>query len=163
MSSGSTAAHSARHFTLDVAGEPLAVASSGSIVSATVAGRQRRVVVELARLGRHPEHPHVLRAMLRLWRLYLVDCWRREYWPVEMAVAYALPGKSGDLYRFDGWTRIGKCKPSGGGGTWSGSAPKANAIADGVKTLWVYDFRHSASTPSPSAPEQLPLALARTA
>lgn len=128
-----------QHFTLDVAGEPLAVASSGSIVSTTVEGHRRREVVELARLARDPDHRQVLRPLLRLWRLFLVDCW--DYWPVEMAVAYALPGKSGDLYRFDGWTRVGRRRPSGGGGNWSSSAPKANTIADGVKTLWVFHYR----------------------
>jgi hypothetical protein len=130
-----------QHFTLDVAGEPVAIASSGSIVSTTVEGRPRRAVIELARLARHPDHRHALRAMLRLWRLYLVGCW--DYWPVEMAVAYALPGKTGDLYRFDGWTRVGRRKRSGGGGTWSSIAPKANAIANGVKTLWVYNYAGS--------------------
>lgn len=131
-------------FTLDVAGEPVALAVSGSIVSSTVEGQRRREVVELARLARHPDHPHALRVILRLWRAYLVASWEARYWPVSMAVAYSLPGRTGDLYRFDGWTRVGPRRPSAGGGTWS-NTPAANAIADGVKTLWVW--RYGGGTP----------------
>ena len=121
-----------------VDGEAIAVVVSGSTVSARVEGDlHRRNVVELARIARSPAHPGAMRAMLRLWRDYLAPRW--PHWPVEAAVSYALPGKAGNLYRFDGWRKIGTRAPSGGGGTWSGR-PVAAGIADGRKTLFVYAY-----------------------
>lgn len=121
-----------------VDGQAVAVVVSGSTVSARVDGElHRRNVVELARIARHPEHPGAMRAMLRLWRDYLARRW--PYWPVEAAISYALPGKAGNLYRFDGWQKVGARVPSGGGGTWSG-VPVARGIADGRKTLFIYSY-----------------------
>jgi hypothetical protein len=123
---------------LAVLGQAVAVAVSGSTVSKKVNGRGRKEVVELARIARHPDHPGVMRVMLRLWRDYLAREW--PHWPVTTAVSYALPGKAGNLYRFDGWEKVGQVKPSGGGGTWS-KRPVAATIADGRKTLYVYEYR----------------------
>jgi hypothetical protein len=53
------------------------------------------------------------RVMLRLWRDYLAGRW--DYWPVEAAVSYALPGKEGNLSRSDGRKFYGKCDPWPGG------------------------------------------------
>lgn len=124
---------------LAIDGVAVAVAVSGSTVGATAAGYQRRQVVDLARIARHPDHPGVMRVMLRLWRDYLGPRW--DYWddPVQAAVSYALPGKAGNLYRFDGWRLHGLCKPWAGGGTWSKQS-KANGLADGVKKLFVYEY-----------------------
>lgn len=124
---------------LAIDGQAVAVAVSGSTVGATAAGYKRRQVVDLARIARHPDHPGILRVMLRLWRDYLARRW--DYWdtPVTAAVSYALPGKAGNLYRFDGWSKHGDCKPWAGGGTWSNPS-KANAIANGVKSLYVYRY-----------------------
>lgn len=122
---------------LAVDGMAVAVAVSGSTVGARAAGYDRRQVVDLARIARHPAHPGVMRVMLRLWRDYLARRW--EHWPVQAAVSYALPGKVGNLYRFDGWRNAGKCKPWAGGGTWSNPS-KANSIADGVKSVFVYEY-----------------------
>jgi hypothetical protein len=145
-----------QHYLLLVDRQPIAAASSGSIQSRTVAGGlPRRRVVELARIARAPAHPHALRALLRLWREYLAPRWADRYWPVEAAIAYALPGRDGGLYRFDGWTRHGPCRPWAGGGTWSRPSP-TNRIADGIKTLWIYRY-NSAPTP-PEHGEQLALA-----
>lgn len=116
---------------------PVAVTVSASTVSATCGGMARTEVVELARIARHPAHPWVLRPMLRIWRAVLAPAW--PCWPVAAAVSYALPGRTGDLYRFDGWERVGAVKPSAGGGTWS-TSPKVNTVADGVKTLWRYRY-----------------------
>lgn len=127
---------------LELAGEPIAVAVSASTVSATCAGRQRNQLVELARIARHPAHPWVLRVMLRLWREVAARAW---CWPPAAAVSYALPGRTGDLYRFDGWRRVGEVRPSGGGGTWSAS-PAVNDIANGRKVLWVFDYAEPASS-----------------
>ena len=124
---------------LAVGEQAAAVAVSGSTVGATAAGYRRREVVELARIARHPGHPGIMRVMLRLWRDYLGPRW--DYWdgPVAAAVSYALPGGQGNLYRFDGWRKFGDCRPWGGGGTWS-KPSKANAMGDGRKSLFVYEY-----------------------
>lgn len=123
------------YFVLVVSGEPVALASSVSTVSAPVYQQYtRRNVVELGRLARSPRHPHALRAMLRLWREYLAPMW--AYWPVEAAVSYALPGTTGDLYRFDGWKKVRECRPWAGGGTRARPPRKI----EGVKSLWIYEY-----------------------
>lgn len=125
---------------LDVLGEPVALAVSASPVSTTVKGKtyHRSQIVELARIARHPDHPHILRVMLRLWRVYLAQLW--PYNPVEAVISYALPGTPGDIYRFDGWENWGKCGVSKGGGTWTSKEPKVSKIGDGVKTLWGFVY-----------------------
>lgn len=122
---------------LAIRGRAAAVAVSGSTVGARAAGYARREAVELARIARHPQHPGIMRVMLRLWRDYLATEW--PYWTPLAAVSYALPGKAGNLYRFDGWKLYGTVKPSGGGGTWSHPS-RAAAIGDGVKKLWYYPY-----------------------
>lgn len=124
-------------------GRPLAVAVSASTVSRTVEGYSRQEVVELARLARAPDEPHALRPLLRLWRVYLAPRW--PYWPVSAAVAYAMPGTLGDLYRFDGWERVGRRRKSPGGGTWTIRDPAVSRIGDGIKTLWLYRYRGSSA------------------
>jgi hypothetical protein len=128
---------------LAIDGQAAAVAVSGSTVGATSAGYQREQVVDLARIARHLDHPGILRVMLRLWRDYLGPRW--DYWdaPVVAAVSYALPGKEGNLYRFDGWKFYGYCKPWAGGGTWS-KPSKANRMDDGVKKLYYYEYPSAA-------------------
>jgi hypothetical protein len=119
-------------------GQPVAVCVSASTVSATAAGYGRGELVELARIARHPDHRYVLRVALRLWRVYLAERW--PYWSVAAAVSYAMPGTRGDIYRFDGWERVGVVKPSGGSGTWTRARPRVNDIGDGKKTLWRYRY-----------------------
>jgi hypothetical protein len=121
-------------------GRPVAATISSSIVSPTVAGHPRRDVVELARIARDPATRWVMRPMLRIWRAHLAPQW--SYWPVRVAVSYALPGYSGDIYRFDGWRRVGPVKRSGGGGNWS-RRPKVNDLA-GDKTLWLFEYEAGA-------------------
>jgi hypothetical protein len=122
-----------------VEGEAAAVAVSGSTVGATSAGYKRREVVELGRIARSPEHPGIMRVMLRLWRDYLAQRWERNYWPVAAAVSYALPGQAGNLYRFDGWRNVGLVKPWTYAGGYSNPSV-ANGIADGRKRLYVYPY-----------------------
>lgn len=125
-----------RAFVLQVDGWPVAVTIHASPVSSTVDGEPRAEgLVELARICRHPDHPWATRPMLRLWREVFVHHWRS--WPVRTAISYATPGREGQIYRHDGWERVGTVKPSAGGGTWS-NPPKVNNLADGVKTLWRY-------------------------
>lgn len=80
-----------------------------------------------------------MRVMLRLWRDYLAQRWERNYWPIAAAVSYALPGKAGNLYRFDGWRDLGLVKPWTYAGGYSNPS-LANAIADGRKRLYVYPY-----------------------
>jgi hypothetical protein len=127
---------------LAVDGQAAAVAVSGSTVGVSAAGYNRFRCVDLARIARHPDHPGIMRVMLRLWRDYLAAKWADQYWPVDAAVSYALPGKAGNLYRFDGWTRWGTVKARKGpqgGSSWSGPS-KAQDIADGVMTVWYYPY-----------------------
>jgi hypothetical protein len=64
---------------------------------------------------------------------------------VHAAVSCALPGKEGNLYRFDGWKLYGKCRPWAGGGEQSWSKPsKANEMDDGIKGLWYYPYPSAA-------------------
>lgn len=118
---------------LIVDGRPAAATVSASTVSATSAGFDRGAIVELARIARAPEHPWVMRPMLRIWRAVLAQRW--SCWPVRAAVSYALPGYLGDIYRFDGWKLYGEMAPSGGGGTWSNGSR-----ALGRKRLWFYEY-----------------------
>jgi hypothetical protein len=130
---------------LAIDGQAVSVTVSASTVGATSAGYSCFEVVELARIARHPDHPGVMRVMLRLWRDYLAGRW--DYWdtPVHAAVSYGLPGKEGNLYRFDGWKFYGKCKPWEGGGEESWSNPsKANEMDDGIKSLWYYPYPSAA-------------------
>jgi hypothetical protein len=123
-----------------VDGRAIAVAVSGSTVSRTVTEQLHRYnAVELARIARAPDDEGIMRAMLRLWRDYLAPKWGEDYWPVEGAVSYALPGKTGNLYRFDGWHPEGWRKPSSGGGTWS-NRPVA-LVGAGPKKLYTYTYR----------------------
>lgn len=132
-----------QEWVLEVEQRPVALAVSASTVSATVRaddGREwsRGEIVELARIARAPEWAGMLRVMLRLWRMVCAPAWAQVYWPLSNLVSYAMPGTPGDIYRFDGWERLGKRKPGGGGGTWTSSRPEVNKIADGVKTLWAF-------------------------
>lgn len=123
---------------LTMAGDPVAVAVAASTVSSTCAGMTRRDVVELARIGRAPDADWSLRVLIRLWRVGLAPSW--PYWTARAAVSYAMPGTEGGIYRFDGWCNHGKTQRSGGGGSWTTSRPAVNAVADGVKTLWVWHY-----------------------
>jgi hypothetical protein len=126
-----------------VNGTCVAVVIAASTISATVEKIPRPELVDLARIARHPKHDGAIRAMLRLWRDYLAQEVRlgpdwQDTAP-KVAVSYALPGKAGNVYRFDGWIPLGARKPWGGGATWSGPSV-ANGIADGVKSLWAYAY-----------------------
>jgi DNA adenine methylase len=131
-------------FVLDVAGEPVSVAVSASTVSSTVAGYNRHEVVELARLCSAPEANWATRPMLRLWREVGARCWLNKYpdWQLRAAVAYSQNSRhNGQIYRFDGWTRITDRAgaPSGPGATWS--KPRGtDHPAVGRKSLWLWQY-----------------------
>jgi hypothetical protein len=128
-------------FALFVKREPVALATAGSTVSASVdqeLGLNRHNVIELTRLCRSedPAAAGSLRVMLRLWREFLAT----PYWPyypdtTKVAlVTYQLPGTKGHIYRTDGWVRLRDCKPWGGAGTWQRGS-RTGSHPDG---LWVY-------------------------
>jgi hypothetical protein len=120
-------------FGLFVAGDLVSVAVSASTVSGSCGGWPRDQVVELARLVTRPSDRWATRVCLRLWRELAPRCWR--YWRVRACVSYQSAIRhSGNVYRFDGWTRVAELEGSGGGGTWS--TPKERER----KVLWVYEL-----------------------
>lgn len=127
-------------FALRLDGAIVAVAVSASIVSTTVEGLSRFEVVELARLCAHPEHRDLTRVALRLWRKAAALEWVGEYrdsWPVVRAyVSYSGERHTGDIYRFDGWRRVGsRRRGSKGGGTWTAKRKDSED-----KDLWIYSL-----------------------
>lgn len=134
---------------LYVEGLPVAATHATSIVSPTVDRYKRKDTVELARIARADEAPWAMRPMLRLWRAGIAQSqWttrrrgKGSTGPLKAAVSYAMPGKLGDIYRFDGWRFVKFCKKAspGKGSTWAkGSA--TDDIDDGKKGLWIYDYQ----------------------
>jgi hypothetical protein len=125
---------------LDVVGEPVSIAVSASTVSPTVAGYQRGQVVELARLCTRPGYRWATRVALRLWREIGAPAW--PYWDVAAAVAYSSNERhEGDIYRFDGWTRVTDRAgaPNGPNATWSKQRPEGHP-ARGAKSLWLWKY-----------------------
>ena len=154
--------YGAQSWALDVAGEPVSVAVSASIVSAHVIcphtlplacamhpGRQlgemtwrerlpRNQVVELARLCSAPGARWATRPMLRLWREIAGPLW--PYWQVTAAVAYSQNARhGGTIYRFDGWQKASDDGGSSGGGTWSRKRHATEAV-HGRKSLWLWRY-----------------------
>jgi hypothetical protein len=129
-------------FGLYLQGELLCVAVSASTVNARCGGLNRNEIVELARLCSHPEHRDLTRVGLRLWRKIAADCWR-EYWPVHSYVSYSNAVRhKGDIYRFDGWTKVADV-PGGHAGVNTGwTRPRKNYEA---KSVWVFNIRSAAT------------------
>lgn len=131
-------------FVLELDGEAVSVAVSASAVSDTIVGEidgqpieyRRDEVVELARLA--SSEPWANRVMIRLWREACAPRW--TCWPVRAAVSYSKNAMHrGDLYRFDGWTRIRTDAGSSGGGAWSRKRYASDAV-HGSKSLWVWRY-----------------------
>lgn len=128
-------------WTLEVAGRPVAVAISASTVSDTVVdelGREwrRTELVECARLA---GERWATRIMLRMWREVFARAW--PDWPVGAAISYSQNARhGGELYRFDGWTRVRTdAGTSRGGGAWSRPRYSSDA-ALGPKSLWIWRY-----------------------
>lgn len=128
-------------YALEIGGETVAIAVSGSTVSATVAGYQRTEVVELTRLCALPGNTWANRVMLRLWREVCAPAW--PGWPVQTCVSYSHNAMhAGDLYRADGWIKItDKAGFTSGSNYGRGVADYAAA---GKKTLWVWIYDEQA-------------------
>lgn len=121
---------------LHVGAEPVSAAVSVSTVSAVTAGYLRTQLVKLGRLC--SREPWANRVMLRLWREVAAPRW--PYWKPFAAVSYSLNSRhDGQLYRFDGWTKITAGAGSHGGGAWSRPQYAAPA-AHGPKTLWLWRY-----------------------
>lgn len=85
-----------------------AVVATDSLIAPRVAGLSRRDAVELSRLC--AARPDLCRVALRLWRAFVfpeISAARGYHWAVSYQDA-AL--HSGNLYRFDGWTRLGESR-----------------------------------------------------
>lgn len=128
----------AQAWRLEVAGEPVSIAVSASIVSSTAAGYPMQQVVELARLCTRPDSRWATRVMLRLWREVGGPAW--PYWKPLASVAYSDNSRHpGHIYRTDGWTRMTETAGSSGGGTWSTKRDNGHP-ARGPKTLWLWEY-----------------------
>jgi hypothetical protein len=129
-------------FGYELDGSLIAVAISASIVNGPVAGYDRSEVVELARLGGAVRW--VNRVMLRLWREICGPRWTG--WPVQAAVSYSKNAMhSGNLYRFDGWTKVREDAGQWGGSGTNWTRPRSNAdLTKGPKTLWLWRYESAA-------------------
>ena len=117
----------------------VSVAVSASTVASTCGGWPRGQVVELARLCTSPAHRDLTRVALRFWRVSAPAAWSAKYWPVRAVVSYSDRTRhSGNIYRFDGWTKIADVAGSGGGGTYS--TPKART----PKSVWCFEVQEAA-------------------
>lgn len=131
-------------FGLFLAGELVSVAVSASTVQTTCGGYPRGDVVELARLCSRPDHAELTRPCLRLWRVAAPGCWSRSYWPVRAVVSYQHAVKhTGDVYRFDGWRRVGVSRASGQGHRGV-SKPQQDRRPGVKKVIWAFDLEASA-------------------
>lgn len=95
--------HGLRH-----GGELVAVVATDVLIRARVAGFSRAEAIELSRLC--AARPELSRVVLRLWRAFVFpELARRRgcLWAISYQDA-AL--HRGDLYRFDGWVRIGRSR-----------------------------------------------------
>lgn len=138
-------------FALEVDGEPVSIALSASTVSDTVDVYRRGEVVELARLCSAPTARWATRVMIRLWREVAAPRWMS--WPVVAAISYQQNAHyRGDIYRFDGWTKVrSDVGKSTGGGAWSRKRYAGDAVL-GSKSLWVWRYVDS---PAPAAPPDI--------
>lgn len=82
----------------------VAVMATDTLIRPRVAGLTRREAIELSRLC--AARPDLSRVALRLWRVFVfpVLCQRHGFrWALSYQDTHA---HSGNLYRFDGWTRL---------------------------------------------------------
>lgn len=95
--------HGLRH-----GGELVAVVATDTLIRERVAGLRRCDAVELSRLC--AARPELSRVVLRLWRVFVFSVLAHER-GFRWAVSYQDTAlHRGDIYRFDGWVRIGRRK-----------------------------------------------------
>jgi hypothetical protein len=87
-------------------GEPLAVIAADTLIRETC-DFTRREAFELSRMCAHPERRGVSSLMMRLWRAFgypqIIRAWGAP-WVISYQDAVA---HTGNLYRYDGWLRLG--------------------------------------------------------
>lgn len=90
---------------LRAGGRLVAVAATDTLIRERVAGFPRRDAIELSRLC--ADRPDLCRVVLRLWRAFVFPAvaeLRGCRWAISYQDAVL---HRGDLYRFDGWIRVG--------------------------------------------------------
>jgi hypothetical protein len=123
-------------FGLFLDGYLVSVAVSASTVNAKCGGFDRKDVVELARLCSDPKHRDMTRVALRLWRKTAAKAWK--YWEVRAYVSYSNSARhTGDIYRFDGWKKIGDVPGGVAGGGWN------RGKTYHAKGVWVFELGES--------------------
>jgi hypothetical protein len=127
----------------------VSVAVSASTVNGTCGGWPRQQVVELARQASHPDHRWATRVCLRLWRQVAPVCWAGRYWKVDACVSYHNRNRHlGNIYRFDGWTKVADVPGSVGGGTWT-----RNKVME-PKGVWVWEVPEVDRERQPTPPQR---------
>jgi hypothetical protein len=112
----------------------VAVAVSASTVNGHCAGYKRSEVIELARLCAHPDHRDMTRVAIRLWRSIAPKAW--PYWDSIALVSYSNAIRhKGDIYRFDGWTKVASVKGGKCGVNTGWTRPRHNYDP---KDVWVW-------------------------
>jgi antitoxin VapB len=85
--------------------ELVAVVATDTLIRPRVAGFDRHQAIELSRLC--AARPDICRVALRLWRLFVFPAIAQER-GCSWALSYQDAAiHSGNLYRFDGWVRLG--------------------------------------------------------
>ena len=121
----------------------VSVAVSCSTVNEHCAGFDRSAIVELARCASHPDHKWASRVTLRLWRQLAPRFWSEKYWPVVACVSYSNALRhTGNLYRFDGWTKFGRVRGGKSGKTWQRGTGSGKVIE--AKDVWFYPVERRA-------------------
>lgn len=86
----------------------LAVVATDTLIRPRVAGFDRREAVELSRLC--AARPDLCRVALRLWRAFVFPALCEAH-GLRWALSYQDAAlHSGNLYRFDGWARVGRSR-----------------------------------------------------
>lgn len=118
-------AHGLRHD-----GRIVAVTATETLITPSTCGISREDGIELARVC--AERQGLNRVAVRLWREFVFPAFCRAH-QFRWAISYQdAVEHSGDLYRFDGWVRLGK--------TSSGTDPRAiGGVRKGRrKVVWGY-------------------------
>lgn len=126
-------------FGLELDSQLVAVAVSASTVNARCGIDARTECIELARLCSHPDHRDLTRVALRLWRKVAARTW--PHWKARALVSYANATRhTGDIYRFDGWTKVADVRGGVAGGN-EGSWTKGKRYDP--KSVWRFDLAES--------------------
>jgi hypothetical protein len=96
-------------FVLRHHGKPLVVVGCDTLIRDNIAAQfDRSCAFELSRLCSDPEHYGLCSLAMRLWRAFAYPVIVRS-WGTPWAISYqdAASAKNGNLYRFDGWVKLG--------------------------------------------------------